>query len=91
MQYYFEVKNLKKLDHKIMVATFTLVINDVIEIQNCRLIYSDKYDKYSLFMPSNEYTSSKTKKTAYFPLVKLSSSLQNKALNAALEMYEAVR
>lgn len=91
MSYYFEIRNLKKLNHDVMVATFILSINDVIEIENCRLVYSKRYDRYTLFLPASEYTSSKTKKTAYFPLVKLSASLQDKALKAAVEAYQAVQ
>ena len=83
-----EVKNLRLLNKKNLVATMTVVLNDDIEINNCKLVYSDVLKSYKLFFPSTEYVSTKTHKTAYFPLVKLSAATQAKALVAAIEAYE---
>ena len=66
----------------------TISINGEMDINNCKLVYSDKTKSYKLFYPSTPYTSTKTKKLAYFPLVKLSSALQAKVLIAAIEAYE---
>ena len=88
MTYTIETKNVKLLDHPTLVATMTVVINDEIEVNNCKLVYSEKLKSYKVFYPSTEYTSTKTHKTAYFPLVKLSAALQAKALVTAIEAYE---
>ena len=88
MKYYIEVKNLKHVNIKSLVATMTICINDDIEINNCKLVYAEKAKSYKLFYPCTEYTSTKTHKQAYFPLVKLSSALQAKILVEAIEAYE---
>ena len=88
MTYFIETKNLKLVNHKTLVATMTISIIGEMDINNCKLVYSDKTKSYKLFYPSTTYTSTKTKKLAYFPLVQLSSALQAKALIAAIEAYE---
>ena len=88
MKYTIKVKNLKLVNIKSLVATMSICINDEIEINNCKLVYAEKAKSYKLFYPSTEFTSSKTKQQAYFPLVKLSSALQAKILVEAIEAYE---
>jgi len=52
MTYSIETKNVKLLDHPTLVATMTVVINDEIEVNNCKLVYSEKLKSYKIFYPS---------------------------------------
>lgn len=85
--YNIEVQNMKKMNKNKLMASFTLVINDVIEINNCKLLRNDEVNGFYLFLPDNKYTNAKGINT-YYPLVKLSSSLHHKALAVAAEAYK---
>lgn len=82
-----EIQDLKISEHEKVVASLTVNINDIL-FRNCTLIRSPKSKEYYLCMPSVAYNSKKTNKKAYFPLVKLPSSLHAKALAEAIEAYE---
>ena len=89
--YFFEIADFRLIDHEKLVASMTLVINGVIEIHNCNLIYSPKSKKYRLGMPSKAYDNPETGRTCYYPHARLSPVLLGKALAAAVEMYEDMR
>ena len=91
MSYFFEITDFRLIGHEKLVASMTLVINSVIEIQNCTLIYSPKSKKYRLAMPSKSYDNPETGRTCYYPQVRLSAVLSGKALTAAVEMYEDMK
>ena len=91
MSYFFEIADFRLIDHEKLVAGMTLVINGVIEIQNCNLIYSPKSQKYRLAMPSRKYDNPETGKTCHYHQVRLSAVLLGKALAAAIEMYEDMK
>ena len=91
MTYYFEIADFRLIDHEKLVASMTLVINGVIEIQNCSLIYSPKSKKYRLAMPSKAYENPETRRTYYYSQARLSPVLLGKALAAAVEMYEDMK
>ena len=40
--YFFEIADFRLIDHEKLVASMTVIINGVIEIHNCNLIYSPK-------------------------------------------------
>lgn len=84
---HIEIQDLKIIKHEKVVASFTLNINDIL-FRNCTLIRTPKSKEYYLCLPSVTYTSQKTNKKAFFPLVKLPSSLHAKALAEAIEAYE---
>lgn len=91
MSYFIEIADFRLIDHEKLVASMTIVINSVIEIHNCTLIYSPRAKKYRLAMPCNKYDNPETKRTNRYPQVTLSAILMGKALAAALEMYEDMR
>ena len=91
MSYFFEITDFRLIDHEKLVAGMTIVINSVIEIQNCNLVYSPKAQKYRLVMTSKSYEHPETGKTCYYPQVRLSAVLLGKALAAAIEMYEEMK
>jgi len=91
MSYFFEITDFRLIDHEKLVAGMTIVINSVIEIHNCNLIYSPNAKKYRLVMPSKTYDNPETGKTCHYPQVRLSAILLGKALAAAVEMYEDMK
>ena len=80
--YSIEITNLRKVDRNSIKANLTVVINSCIVINNCKLIYSDKKERYYLFFPSVQY------KDRYFDIVKFSEPLHENALSAAVEAYK---
>ena len=40
--YFFEIADFRLINHEKLVASMTVIINGVIEIHNCNLIYSPK-------------------------------------------------
>lgn len=89
--YFFEVTDFRLINHEKLVAGMTIVINGIIEIHNCNLVYSPKSKSYRLCFPCSRYTDPETGKTRYYPQVHLSAVLQGKARAAAIEMYEDMR
>ena len=89
--YYIEIADFRPIGHEKLVASMTVIINGVIEIHNCNLIYSPKSKKYRLGMPSKAYDNPETGRTCYYPQARLSPVLLGKALAAAVEMYEDMR
>ena len=75
------------LEHEKIVASLTLNVNNIL-FKNCTLIRSPKTKDYHLCMPSIAYTSAKTNRKSYFPLVKLPATIQAKALLEAIKTYE---
>lgn len=79
--YNIELKNFKKTEHKTIKATFTVVLNDNIEISGVKLIYSEKNDRYYVVFPSFKYNEK------YYSYIKFSDSLSLKTLSVAVEEY----
>lgn len=79
--YDLKISNSKKQDHKAIKMQFTLILNDVVEIRNVKLIYSEKTEQYYVVFPSFTY------KDKYYAYVKFSDSLHRQALEAALSVY----
>lgn len=82
--YEIKIKNMKKREHKSIKATFSVILNDVVEINNCKLIYSEKNGRYYVFFPSFSY---KEKNYSY---VRFSSSLHQEVLEKATEEYSII-
>ena len=91
MSYFFEIADFRLINHEKLVAGMTVIINGVIEIQNCNLIYSPKSKKYRLVMPSKAYENTEKGRTCYYSQVRLSPVLLGKALAAAVEKYEDMK
>ena len=80
--YSIEIKNLRKVDKKTIKANLTVVLNSNIIINNCKLVYSEKKERYYVFLPSTPY------KDGYFDIVKVSDPLLDNILSAAVEAYK---
>lgn len=80
--YTIDIKNFRKVDKGSLKANFGIVINDCIDINNIKLVYSEKTSRYYVFFPDFEYKSKR------YTLVNLSASLTNKVLDKALEEYD---
>lgn len=81
MIYNIDIKNVKKKENSKIKCTFSVIINDCIELHSVKLVFSDKTDKYYVFFPSFQY------KDKNYNYVSLSSSLHNKVLDSILKEY----
>ena len=79
--YEIKIANSRKQTHKTIKMNFTLVLNDVVEIRNVKLVYSEKTNQHYVLFPSFTY------KDKYYSYVKFSDSLHRQALEAALKAY----
>lgn len=79
-----KILNFKNKEHKAIKATFTVCLNDVCMIHNCKLVYSEKTNKYYVFFPSFTY---KDKSYSY---VKFSDSLHQEVVEKVTQIYNSI-
>lgn len=68
MTYFIETKNLKLVNHKTLVATMTISINGEMDINNCKLVYSDKAKSYQALLSKYPIHIYQDKEVSIFPI-----------------------
>ena len=77
-----KIQNLKRTNNKSKIkCTFTVILDNCVEIFNVKLVYSPKTERYYVFFPSYEY------KGRNIDYVRFSSPLSTEVLALVLAEY----